>query len=225
DSTWRWRHRVGDKYHHRFWGQLGRWATRNKATAGNEVVRFGLQRTEIEYGEDAIIQARWTQKFLNENPELQSKVVIKKKVIDEDGRAQFEDRPFSTLDMEPTRTGSLLHEARAITLPPGEYRVKLETPKLAGEDISTTFYVNEKPTLELSDLSANRKLLQQLADVSDGKLYFPDTLDDLPERLIPPEYRSARREEFELWDNWPVMLIFFGLLTLEWVVRKLSGLP
>lgn len=225
DSTWRWRHRVGDKYHHRFWGQLGRWATRNKSTAGNEVVRFGLQRTEIEYGEDAIIQARWTQKFLNENPELQAKAIISKKVIDEDGHAQFENRPFSTLEMEPTRTGSLLYEARAISLPPGEYRVKLETPKLGGEDISTTFYVNEKPTLELSDLSANRKLLQQLADVSDGKLYFPDTLGDLPERLIPPEYRSARREEVELWDNWPIMLIFFGLLTLEWVIRKLSGLP
>ena len=25
DSTWRWRYRVGDTYHHRFWGQLVRW--------------------------------------------------------------------------------------------------------------------------------------------------------------------------------------------------------
>lgn len=225
DSTWRWRHRVGDKYHHRFWGQLGRWATRNKAAAGNEVVRFGLQRTEIEYGDDAIIQARWTQKFLAENPELSAKAVISRKRIDVQGRAEFDDEPFSTLDLEPTRTGSLLHEARAVTLPPGEYRVKLETPELEGEEISTTFYVNEKPTLELSDLSANRELLQQIADVSDGHLYFPDTVASLPERLIPPEYRSARREEIELWDNWPILLAFFALLTVEWVVRKLNGLP
>ena len=225
DSTWRWRHRVGDKYHHRFWGQLGRWATRNKATAGNEVVRFGLQRTEIEYGEDAVIQARWTQKFLAEIPDLRAKAVISRKRIDDEGRAEFENRPFSTLDLEPTRTGSLLHEARAISLPPGEYRVKLESPELEGEEIATTFYVNEKPTLELSDLSANRKLLQQIADVSDGYLYFPDTVSDLPERLIPPQYRSAKREEIELWDNWPILLMFFVLLTVEWVVRKLNGLP
>jgi hypothetical protein len=227
DSTWRWRHRVGDKYHHRFWGQLGRWATRNKASAGNEVVRFGLQRTEIEFGEDAVIQARWTQKFLAENPNIRAKAVISKKTTDADGKSEFDARPFSTLDLEPTRTGSLLHEARAITLPPGEYKVRLDAPDAlkGGEEISTTFYVNEKPTLELSDLSANRKLLQQIADVSDGSLYFPDTASSLPDRLVPPEYRSVSREEIELWDNWPILACFFALLTIEWVVRKLNGLP
>jgi hypothetical protein len=227
DSTWRWRHRVGDKYHHRFWGQLGRWATRNKASAGNEVVRFGLQRNEIEFGEDAIIQARWTQKFLLQNPNLRAKAAIFRKQIDEAGNTKFESRPFSTLDLEPTRTGSLLHEARAVTLPPGEYKVKLEAPgaEFNGQEVSTTFYINEKPTLELSDLSANRKLLQQLADASDGYLYFPDTLSTLPDRLVPPEYRSKRREEIELWDNWPILILFFALLTIEWVVRKLNGLP
>ena len=29
DSTWRWRHRTGDAFHHRFWGQLAGWAARN----------------------------------------------------------------------------------------------------------------------------------------------------------------------------------------------------
>ncbi len=226
DSTWRWRHRVGDKYHHRFWGQLGRWATRNKASAGNEVVRFGLQKTEIEHGDDAVIQARWTQKFLDQNPNIQAKAVIYRKRIDENGNVEFENRPFTTIELEPTRTGSLLYEARAISLPPGEYRVKLDASAGLGEgEIATTFYVNEKPTLELSDLSANRKLLQQLADVSDGYLYFPDTLKSLPDRLVPPEFRTKNREEIELWDNWPILLLFFGLLTVEWVVRKLNGLP
>lgn len=227
DSTWRWRHRVGDKYHHRFWGQLGRWATRNKASAGNEVVRFGLQRTEIEFGGDAVIQARWTQKFIADNPNIRAKVVISKKTTDEEGKSEFDARPFSTLDLDPTRTGSLLHEARAITPPPGEYKVTLDAPDAlkGGEEISTTFYVNEKPTLELSDLSANKKLLQQIADVSDGYLYFPDTVSTLPERLVPPEYRSISREEIELWDNWPILIGFFALLTIEWVVRKLNGLP
>jgi hypothetical protein len=43
--------------------------------------------------------------------------------------------------------------------------------------------------------------------------------------LIPPDYRSTSREEIELWDNWPIMMLFFALLTIEWVVRKLNGLP
>ena len=34
DSTWRWRFKVGDKYHHRFWGQLVRWAASDKLLEG-----------------------------------------------------------------------------------------------------------------------------------------------------------------------------------------------
>ena len=62
DSTWRWRHRVGDQYHHRFWGQITRWAAKFKARAGNEHVRFGPDRAEIEVGEDALLRARWNQR-------------------------------------------------------------------------------------------------------------------------------------------------------------------
>src|SRR5262249_42939366 len=40
-DTWRWRQRVGDAYHHRFWGQVVRWAATRVLTAGNALVRFG----------------------------------------------------------------------------------------------------------------------------------------------------------------------------------------
>src|SRR5262249_60166206 len=30
DSTWRWRYRTGDLYHHRLWGQVIRWAAAEK---------------------------------------------------------------------------------------------------------------------------------------------------------------------------------------------------
>ena len=64
DSTWRWRSRVGDSYHHRFWGQLARWAAMNKAIAGNEFVRFGMQQIDLAAGKDAVFQTRWRASFL-----------------------------------------------------------------------------------------------------------------------------------------------------------------
>jgi hypothetical protein len=70
DSTWRWRHRVGDQYHHQFWGQLARWAADSKSDAGNEDVKFGPDRTDIELGEDAMLRARWTRRFLKQFPRL-----------------------------------------------------------------------------------------------------------------------------------------------------------
>ncbi|HZY89917.1 MAG TPA: vWA domain-containing protein, partial [Gemmataceae bacterium] len=42
DSTWRWRFKVGDTYHHRFWGQAIRWAAADKPlVTGNTYVRLG----------------------------------------------------------------------------------------------------------------------------------------------------------------------------------------
>ena len=44
DSTWRWRYKVGDLYHHRFWGQVVRWAASDQMLpAGNKYVRFGTR--------------------------------------------------------------------------------------------------------------------------------------------------------------------------------------
>ena len=51
DATWRWRFRVGDAYHHRFWGQVVRWAAAGKLAAGNALVRFGPDRSKVPEGE------------------------------------------------------------------------------------------------------------------------------------------------------------------------------
>jgi hypothetical protein len=58
DGTWRWRHRVGDAYHHRFWDQVVRWAASGKLTAGNPFVRFGPVKPRVAEGDGARLQAR-----------------------------------------------------------------------------------------------------------------------------------------------------------------------
>ena len=221
DSTWRWRHRVGDQYHHQFWGQLARWAADSKADAGTEDVKFGPDRTDIEVGEDAVIRARWTRRFLKRFPRLKAKAEIRK--VD----AKKNSKPFQTLDLTPAEGRPLEHEARAVALPSGEYRVKLvvEGADLGDDDVSTFLYVNEQQTLELSDLSSNRQLLTEVADASDGRLFLPDQVREIPDLFRDPNLTSTVRSETELWDHWFVMLLFFGLLTGEWVLRKLNGLP
>jgi hypothetical protein len=222
DSTWRWRSRVGDTFHHRFWGQLARAAAADKAAAGNDFVRFGLQKTELEAGEDAVFQARWARRFLRENPDVRAKVLVRRH-----GTAAGSE-PFAEIDLKEGPDRSLLHEGRGVNLPPGEYTATLKAEGVdlgAEDDLTTSFYITRRPTRELADLSANRRLLAQVADVSGGRLFTPDTAAALPELLTPPEFRSVEREEHELWDSWPMLLLFFALLTAEWLVRKLNGLP
>ncbi|MFQ5732511.1 MAG: hypothetical protein ACE5KM_11240 [Planctomycetaceae bacterium] len=222
DSTWRWRHRVGDKYHHRFWGQIGRWAATNKATAGNEFVKFGPERTDIEAGEDAVIRARWSKKIRRRFPKLKAKVQIFKTEDKNRGR------PFSTLNLKPDGSRPLVEIARAVSLPPGNYKVRLVTPGVNLGDvgpIEADLVVRDRLSVELQDLSSNRPLLASLAGKSDGKLLLPDQAHRLPDYFRNPDSKKKAGDEFEIWDHWTLMILFFALLTFEWVVRKLSGLP
>ncbi|MGH7129867.1 MAG: hypothetical protein ACREIV_14955, partial [Planctomycetaceae bacterium] len=223
DSTWRWRHRVGDEYHHRFWGQLGRWAAENKTAAGNRFVKFGPDRSDIDVGDDVMLRARWTSQFLRRFPHVTAQAELYR--VGED-----DSRPFSVIDLQPVDTRPLIHEARVVSPPAGEYRVRLVVEGAdLGEEIETPLYVNEKPTPELSDLSANRDLLQQLADASrsggPGKVYLPDEVGEIPALFRDPAQDATLSIERPLWDRWWVLIAFFALLTTEWVVRKLNGLP
>ena len=221
NGTWRWRSRVGDKYHHRFWGQLARWASENKATAGNEFVKFGPDRTDVEVGDQVTLRARWTARFLRRFPDLKAKAEVFRI------GAGSEEKPFSTLDLKPLSRRPLIHEGRLTSLPTGDYRVKLVVTgaDLGPDEISTPLYVRGKQTLELSDLSANRDLLAQLADASGGTLLYPDETDKLLDLFDTSGERTTVRRETTLWDHWPLLVLFFALLTTEWVIRKLNGLP
>jgi hypothetical protein len=222
DSTWRWRHRIGDKYHHRFWGQIGRWAATNKATAGNEFVKFGPERTDIEVGDDAVIRARWAKKVRKLHPKLKARVEIY--------IAKDKDRttPFSTIEMKPDESRPLVDVGRAVSLPPGQYRLRLITPGLKlgnGEPLEADLVVRDRLSRELQDLSSNRSLLSMLAEKSDGKLLLPDEVSQIPDLLRNPHARKSAGNESTLWDDWRLMIVFFVLLTGEWVIRKLNGLP
>ncbi len=218
DSTWRWRYLVGDKFHHRFWGQIARWAAEFKATAGNEFVRFGPERPTIDSGEDALFRARWSEHFLRRFPNLKARA----EVFPLDG-----DTPVMTVDLSPTETRPLIHEGRAVALESGEYRVHLvvDNADLGAGDITTELVVAERVTTELSDVSANRDLLEQMADATGGKLFFPDQLAELPKLFEGTTETTSMREEITLWDHWLTLLVFCAVLVSEWVLRKLNGLP
>lgn len=222
DSTWRWRHRIGDRYHHRYWGQIGRWAATNKAAAGNEFVKFGPERGEIEFGDDAVIRARWSKKFRKMYPNVKAEVEILK--YDDKNNTKLHAKvPF-----KPDESRPLVDIARAVSLPKGRYKLRLLTPgaKLAkGNALETDLIVRDKVSLELQDLSSNRPLLAEIAKQSNGRVLLPDEVSQLAKLFRPPDAEHEVGSEKRLWDWWPVMLLLFALLTGEWVIRKLNGLP
>ncbi|MCR9200761.1 MAG: hypothetical protein NXI04_19160 [Planctomycetaceae bacterium] len=226
DSTWRWRRRAGDRWHHRFWGQLVRWAAQNKAASGNDQVRFSLSEVVAEESESVTASVRWDPKLVNRLQNAKVSVVITAQAGPEGAMDQLP--PPQTVPLQPTESAPERYSADLPPLPAGTYDVSVELENAdiqLEQQISSELIIQQKTSSELANVSCNRDLLQQIADASDGVLLDPWELSSLPDLVRPENMSSTELRTETLWDKWPVMLLFFIVLTLEWVVRKLNGLP
>ncbi len=77
---------------------------------------------------------------------------------------------------------------------------------------------------ELENPSADLKLAREIAEITGGEPVNPEKLTAYlngVDRSAYTEYVSP--SEYKVWDNWPFLLIFTALLTLEWWLRKRHG--
>ena len=220
DSTWRWRHRVGDTYHHRFWGQLARWAARNKSVSSNESVRLGVEAAEVSANEAVVVTARWQRGVLRRHGQLEARAEI----YHTDAAAG--DPPQAVL-LVPLADRPLLWQGRTTALPPGDYQVRLAVSgaEIATDDVTADVYVHPPRSGELTDLSADPEHLADIARASGGELISVDQLDRLPDQLQRSTHLAALTGDIPLWNHWGILVLLFTFMTAEWVVRKVHGLP
>lgn len=215
DSTWRWRLRSGDQFHHRFWGQIARWAATTKLSAGNEFVQFGSLRSSYTVGEPVTLQARWSAGFARQHPDRKAKVELQRgdTIV---GAAELTSEP-----QRPLVWSTLLGE-----LAPGDYRARLTMDGVAPspKPIDAEFTINAPQGSETADVTADATFLESVAQASGGRLFRLDELDELP-RMFPAFAQvSSLPEERPLWDRWPLLVLLIGLLSSEWWLRRTGGL-
>ncbi len=80
--------------------------------------------------------------------------------------------------------------------------------------------------LELENPVANPWLLSNISELTGGKSMAPEQLGTLLEELSRQadeliEWRETTRS---LYDGWPVLALFIGILGCEWFLRKKWGL-
>ena len=93
------------------------------------------------------------------------------------------------------------------------------------DSIFNEVLVREQVSQELANVSCNRQLLTQLAELTNGAVVEPFEAEKLVSLIQPQDQPEEKLKERTLWDHWIVLLIFFSLLMSEWVLRKLNGLP
>jgi hypothetical protein len=220
DSTWRMRYRAGDTYHHKFWGQVMRWATAAKLPGGSNLVKLGTDRAR--YGPHGKIIARAMIQRPDYSPLVAYDVAVKvfsgKQMVLKKSLAYAPDSPG-------------LYWAELGELPSGTYRLELSAPSAKPildhekvTEVTTEFSVDPSSPVEQVELSADRGLLGQIASASGGvvaELYeAPRVLEPLgPGVLVSNEVR-----QYTLWDCWWALGLIITLVTAEWLMRKKVGL-
>ena len=213
-EMWRLRS-VSDADYDRFWIKLIREIAQGRTKKG---VKRGSLRTEsqkVALGQTVRIYARLLDSQFKPL-EMESVPV---ELFDPSGRPLS---PVRQLKREPSQPGEYVGDFRASM--PGTYKLELQLPdsreRLTAEVAATT------PKLEDEDIRQNVRLLTELTRDTGGQ-YLP--LDKAAAEL--PGLLPNRGEQFyiperlrTLWDRSWVMYLLVGLLSAEWLTRKLLKL-
>nr|NIP98127.1 hypothetical protein [Akkermansiaceae bacterium] len=92
--------------------------------------------------------------------------------------------------------------------------------------VATGFLVvGARSPVELSETTLNRPLLATIAELSGGRVVKPEESGELAGLFLTGDETREELRETRLWDHWLLLVLFCGLLTTEWVIRRSSGLP
>jgi hypothetical protein len=225
NATWRWRFRVGDEIHHRFWGQVVRWAGSGMLAVGNRVVRHGPLKSRVGEGEAIRLQARVAEDVANLPPDL----LMASRIFRRNGSAEA----VAVVPLRAVPGQPRVFEGVAPGLVEGDYVVRLDAPQLeaiskaqnAGAIPEAPLEVAPRDTSEKVELAAAREPLERLAAATSGKVFNDFQASELPAYLKARTKPIERSEETPLWDHPATLILFFTILTVEWILRKRAGLP
>ena len=217
-ETWVWSRQTeeGRLAYRKFWRQSIFWLSHKEDDSENQV-KLSLDRRRIGVGEKL---------------ELTATVRDAKGAAITD--ASYECNIHARWCTRSHRTGRAVHPGRAMARQrfatnnlgvPGNYTASV-TFRRGGKDIghdSARFLVYQDDR-ELENPSADLKLAREIAELTGGELVTPETLATHLKGIDRSAYTEyVTDSQYEVWDNWPFMLIFATILTLEWWLRKRHG--
>jgi hypothetical protein len=219
-ETWPW-YRGSDEgrlAHARFWRQSILWLA-HKENQGESQVKVKLDTRRVAVGQKLEISGTARDAKDEPIPEAQYETTVTR--LDETGKPVAGSKP------EPVPLYPQGDEARGpyfATGEPGEYEVTLKGTK-GGKEIGTDHarFMVYQDNRELENPAADRALLKEISVITGGVSLNSEDLEKHLKALAPDAADYVTQSEHKLWDNWTFFLIFVGLLTAEWALRKAKG--
>jgi uncharacterized membrane protein len=203
------------RYYRRFWINAVRWLATGRMGRTNDAVTVELAQSYSLPGEKVLATIKVQDKEKNQisNADV-SLILATKGKTNEAIRARYESaRQAYLAEVAPPAEGQYILSAWAT-----QKGVKL------GDD--RQLLVCEDLDREMSDLRARPDVMATLAQISGGQAI---SLDDTGANRLAYTFGSRTPPTVEyhrtpLWDKWWFLAGILGLLTTEWVARRLSGL-
>ncbi|MGI5868008.1 MAG: hypothetical protein ACOX9C_00995 [Kiritimatiellia bacterium] len=223
DQTWRLRYQIGDTHHHRFWGQIMRWAAGEQLRAGNAYARMGTDHITYTPDEPVRIRARLADASFTPLANLKPLAILSNEQNDEVARIELTHQAGSSGLYEGTLNQRF---------DPGSYHVKLDVPGLGGilgehlpDNLDCVFSVlTARQPKEAAHVTADERVPRALATQSGGKTVSPVEAGVLEAEFGEPSRVVVETLEIPLWCSPWIFAIVLAALTAEWLLRKKGGL-
>ncbi len=221
-ETWRLR-ALDDAYYERFWTKLVREVGQGRLRRGTSRGMLLLERNQYVLGQTIRIRANLLDPQLK--PLSVDSVAID--IYDPEGRPMI---PQRRLIRDKNRPGQYTCDFRANL--PGTYDVRINVPGTVGESASNS---NDAltakidvvlPNLESDNPRQNARLLADLARGTGGEYFTLQSAEREVPGMLPSRGEQFLLDELlrALWDREWLLYLLVGLLSLEWLTRKLLKL-
>jgi uncharacterized membrane protein len=203
------------RYYRRFWINAIRWLAAGKIASSNAPVTLELAQTVARSGEPVPATVRVLARNGVENGEAQVQVML---------TAPNRVVPPLTATYDPV---TRLYHERLLPPFPGDFTATA-TAMVKGSQVGADkqLLVCHDADVELEKVQARPNVMAQIAHVSGGTALDPraDSSDRLTSVFGKPPPVTVELRRRPLWDEWPWLLTLTGLLTLEWILRRLRGM-
>ena len=231
DETWRFRYRIGDTYHHRFWGNMLRWGAGAKLRDGTAHARVGTDRIHYAPEDRVKLRVRLMDSEFLPMDGLSVSCTVR--------------NPRGDVRTFPLRARNLANGTYegefAETDPVGVYRVEIECAeaqrKLGDKwpkELATSFEVKTSfEPLEYTHLSSDRVFADEMAKLTGGTVVLLSAPTNAVSSLVPVptslDFGTGRTEvvehvENQIWDHPLAFAVLAAALILVWILRKRGGL-
>ncbi len=214
DQTWRWRYRVADRYHNRFWNQLLEAIMQPPFEVRDQYVSLAVGSPQYTAGEAATVRAQ----LRDASGKPVGDVIVEAVLRDDSGGTQ-------TVLLRGIDGDRGIYEGRTGPLAAGNYEISVRAAGYQESPaVRTSMLVVAPPDRESARLSQDVDLLGSLAETSGGVYADEQDAERVWRAIEPLSDGRIETRRYPLAESFPWFFMVLGLLTAEWWFRKKAGL-